>query len=89
MKQSAKYVFSAKLRVFSAFRQVLLKSKNQCVRLQAEEVKNMNNGKIIVAKIAKSVAEKALVRDANQTTCTIFFQPNMPAGLKQFKKNKA
>ena len=66
----------------------LLKSKNPCVRLQTEEVKNMNNGKIIAAKIAKSVAEKALVRDANQTTCTIFFQPKMPAGLKQFKKSK-
>ena len=49
----------------------------------------MKNGKMMVAKIAKSVAEKALKRDANQTTCTIFFQPKMPAGLKQFKKNKA
>lgn len=58
------------------------------LQLQTEEVKNMNNGKIIAAKIAKSVAEKALVRDANQTTCTIFFQPKMPAGLKQFKKSK-
>ena len=86
---SVKYGFSVKLLVFSAFRPVLLKSKNPCVRLQAEEVKNMNNGKIIAAKIAKSVAEKALVRDANQTTCTIFFQPKMPAGLKQFKKSKA
>lgn len=48
----------------------------------------MNNGKIIAAKIAKSMAKKALARDANQTTCTIFFQPKVPAGLKQFKKNK-
>lgn len=88
MKQSVKYVFSAKLLVFSAFRPGLLKSKNPCVRLQAEEVKTMNNGKIIAAKIAKTVAEKALKRDANQTTCTIFYQPKMPAGLKQFKKNK-
>lgn len=89
MKQSVKYVFSAKLLVFSAFRPDLLKSKNLCVRFLTEEVKTMKNGKIIAAKIAKSVAEKALVRDANQTTCTIFFQPKMPAGLKQFKKNKA
>lgn len=85
---SVEYRFSAKLRVFSAFRPDLLKSKKRCVRLRVEEVKTMTNGKIIAAKIAKSVAEKALVRDANQTTCTIFFQPKMPAGLKQFKKNK-
>lgn len=49
----------------------------------------MKNGKMMAAKIAKTVAEKALKRDANQTTCTIFYQPKMPAGLKQFKKNKA
>lgn len=48
----------------------------------------MKNGKMMAAKIAKSVAEKALKRDANRTTCTIFYQPKMPAGLNQFKKNK-
>lgn len=48
----------------------------------------MKNGKMMAAKIAKSVAEKALKRDANQTTCTIFYQPKMPAGLKRFKKTK-
>ncbi len=49
----------------------------------------MKNGKMMAAKIAKSIAEMALKRDANQTTRTIFYQPKMPAGLKQFKKNKA
>lgn len=48
----------------------------------------MKRGKRIVAKLAKTVAEKALKRDANQTTCTIFYQPKVPAGLKQFKKDK-
>ena len=48
----------------------------------------MKNGKTIVVKIAKNVAEKALRRDANRTTCTIFYQPKIPARLKQFKKNK-
>lgn len=43
---------------------------------------------MIVAKIAKIVAENALKRDANQTTSTIFFQPQKPSGLDQFKKNK-
>lgn len=87
--KSVKYVFSAKIRVFFAFLHLPLKSKNHCDSVRVKEVKTMNNGKIIAAKIAKSVAEKALVRDANQTTCTIFYQPKMPAGLKQFKKNKA
>lgn len=88
MKYSAKYVFSAKKRLFFAFLHLRLKLKNRCDRLQAKEVKTMKNGKMIAAKIAKSVAEKALKRDANQTTCTIFYQPKMPTGLKQFKKNK-
>ena len=83
-----KYVFSAKTLLFFAFLQLPLKSKICYVRLQAEEVKTMKNGKMMAARIAKSVAEKALKRDANQTTCTIFYQPKMPAGLKQFKKNK-
>ena len=48
----------------------------------------MKNPKMMAAKIAKSVAEKALKKDANQTTCTIFFQPKAPVGLKQFKKEK-
>ena len=86
---SVKYWFSAKLHVLSAFRPDLLKSKIWCGRLLEKEVKTMKNGKMMAAKIAKSVAEKALKRDANQTTCTIFYQPKMPAGLKQFKKNKA
>lgn len=48
----------------------------------------MKNGKILAAKIAKNAAEKALRRDANQTTCSIMFQPKAPAGLNRFKKGK-
>ena len=86
MDFSVNYVFSAKIHVFFAFLHLPLKSKNHCARLQMKEVKTMKNGKMMAAKIAKTVAEKALKRDANQTTCTIFYQPKMPAGLKQFKK---
>lgn len=89
MDISVNYVFSAKIHVFFAFLHLPLKSKIHCARLQTKEVKTMKNGKMMAAKIAKAVAEKALKRDANQTTCTIFYQPKMPAGLKQFKKNKA
>lgn len=49
----------------------------------------MNNSKMMAAKIAKIVAEKALKRNANQTTSTIFYQLPKPASLDQFKKNKA
>lgn len=42
-----------------------------------------------IAKLAKSVAEKALKRDANQTTCSIFYQPKAPKELDRFKNKKA
>ncbi len=42
----------------------------------------------IIAQIARKVAENALKRDANQTTCNIVFQPKVPAGLNQFKKER-
>lgn len=48
----------------------------------------MANGMQSIAKLAKSVAEKALKRDANQTTCSIFYQPKAPKELDRFKKNK-
>ncbi len=44
--------------------------------------------KELIAKLAKSMAEKALNRDANSTTCLAFYQPKTPVGLNQFKKNK-
>lgn len=47
----------------------------------------MENGKQIIAKIAKTIADKALKRDANQTSCSIFYQPNAPKTLDRFKKN--
>lgn len=39
-----------------------------------------------MAKTIKSVAEKALVHNANSTTCAIFYQPKEPKMLEQFKK---
>jgi len=43
--------------------------------------------KVNTAKLAKKVAEKALRRDANSTTCTGIYQPKAPANLEMFKKN--
>lgn len=42
----------------------------------------MKNGKMMVAKSAKTVDERALKRDANWATCTIFNQSTIPVGLK-------
>lgn len=89
MDISVNYVFSVKIHVFFAFLHLPLHSENHCARLQVKEVKIMKKAKMMAAKIAKSVAEKALKKDANQTTCTIFYQPKVPTSLKQFKKNKA
>ena len=46
----------------------------------------MKKGKLILANIAKAFAETSLKRDANQTTCSIIFQPKVPDGLQRFKK---
>lgn len=47
----------------------------------------MANGMQAIAKMAKAIAEKALKRDANQTSCSIFYQPKAPNSLDRFKKN--
>lgn len=44
--------------------------------------------KNLVAKLAQKVAEHALRRDANRTTCFGIYQPKAPASLKQFKNTK-
>lgn len=48
----------------------------------------MKNKKTLLAKVARNVAEKALSRDANQTTCFAIYQPKAPANLKRFKNAK-
>ena len=44
-------------------------------------------GQLLIG-IVKKVVKEALKKDAHQTTCTIFYQPRVPAGLKQFRRNK-
>ena len=48
----------------------------------------MKKGTVILTKIVKTMAETSLKRDANQTTCSILFQPKVPDGLQRFKKEK-
>lgn len=48
----------------------------------------MKKVKLIAAKIAKNVAESALKRDANNTTCVAIYQPKIPAKYSQFKNKQ-
>lgn len=48
----------------------------------------MESKKKLIANVAKKVAENALRRDANRTTCLAFYQPKIPADLKRFKSSK-
>ena len=45
--------------------------------------------KNIAEKVLKKVVEKALVADANRTSCAVVYQPKAPAKLDAFKKTKA
>lgn len=51
-----------------------------------KEVVFMAKNKKLFAKVAKNMAEKALTRDANSTTCAAIYQPKAPVGLERFKK---
>ena len=53
-----------------------------------KEVDGMESKKKLIANVAKKVAENALRRDANRTTCLAFYQPKAPAELKRFKSSK-
>ena len=48
----------------------------------------MESKKKLIANVAKKVAENALRRDGNRTTCLAFYQPKAPAVLKRFKSSK-
>lgn len=48
----------------------------------------MKTSKMMLPKVAKALAEKALRRDANSTTCVAFYQPKAPEKLKRFKNSK-
>ena len=51
-----------------------------------KEVVFMDKNKKLFAEVAKNMAEKALIRDANRTTYAAIYQPKTPAGLERFKK---
>ena len=48
----------------------------------------MGKRTFILTNMVKFIAETALKRDANQTTCSIIFQPKVPNGLQRFKKEQ-
>ncbi len=48
---------------------------------------NVNNKKEkLSAKLIKKVITQSLRVDANNTSCIIIYQPNVPATLKKFSK---
>lgn len=56
--------------------------------IEKKEVKCMRISSTIMPKIAKALAEKALKRDANSTSCGYFYQPKAPESLKRYKNCK-
>lgn len=48
----------------------------------------MANGRQPITKVVKAIADQALKRDANQTTCSFFYQLPAPKALDRFKKGK-
>lgn len=50
-------------------------------------MEQMKKKMVLMAEFAKSVAELALKRDANSTTCGAIYQPKAPEKLKRFKKS--
>ena len=63
-------------------------ANNSVLFCRKKEVNDVENGKKLLAKVAKKAAEKALRRDANSTTCFGFYQPKAPAALKRFKSSE-
>jgi len=56
--------------------------------IENKEVKCMKICSPVMPKIVKALAEKALKRDANSTSCGYFYQPKAPESLKRFKNCK-
>lgn len=48
----------------------------------------MKTSSPVMPKIVKALAEKALKRDANSTSCGYFYQPKAPESLKRYKNCK-
>ena len=48
----------------------------------------MTCGNQNLANMVKFIAEAALKRNANQTTCNIVYQPRVPEKLNRYKKAK-
>lgn len=89
MYYSVNYVLFAKKLLLSVVRRQILILFFVHGSVSLKEVIHMMNKMQPMAKMAKAIAEQVLKRDANQTTCSIFYQPKAPASLEQFKKSKA
>lgn len=43
---------------------------------------------IRMASLAKNMLDKVLVKEANSTSCGVFFQGKEPKGIERFKKER-
>lgn len=46
----------------------------------------MKSQKNIFTKAVKTITEKSLERNANSTSCILYYQPKAPIDLKKFSK---
>ena len=46
----------------------------------------MKSQKNLFTKTIKTVVEKSIIRDANSTSCIVYYQPKTPASIKNFSK---
>lgn len=82
------YVFSAIWQRLFAFLPTALTQAKKDVTLASKEVINLKETQKTFAKLAMKIAQAAMIRNANQTTCNIIFQPKVPEGLANYKKVK-
>lgn len=47
----------------------------------------MKSQKKIFTTAIKTMAEKSLKRNANSTSCIVYYQPKAPADLRKFSRN--
>lgn len=46
------------------------------------------NKKSRMASLTKCILDRALVKEANSTSCGVFYQGKEPKGIERFKKGK-
>ena len=56
--------------------------------MQKGEINEEQNKKSRMASLTKCILDRALVKEANSTSCGVFYQGKEPKGIERFKKGK-